>query len=88
MPLSYSSTSTCLVVTHRFNGAAQEVRTEAYNDKKAVVSIAEYRKLLNDHTTPDERIQARIEYLVSVCRNIVRTEIETYVKSNKDKAKQ
>ena len=44
--------------------------------KTNIVSIVEYRKLLNDYTNPDELIIKRIEYLESFCRNVIRIELE------------
>lgn len=49
---------------------------EEYNDKEVIVSVAEYRKLLNDYTTADERIQERIDYLVRYTRKIIKTELQ------------
>ena len=43
-----------------------------------VVSVAEYRKLLGDHQSTDERIIERLRYLEAFCRNIIKPEIKTY----------
>lgn len=53
-----------------------------------VISVEEYRKILNDYTTPDERIKERVEYLEALCRNVARREIETYVKGYKTRKKE
>ena len=50
-----------------------------------MVSIAEYRKILNDQKSSDEQIQKRIDYLVAFCKNIISIELETYVKQNNNK---
>jgi len=44
-----------------------------------IIPIAEYRKILNDIETPDEKIVERLQYLESLCRNIIRIELEKYV---------
>jgi hypothetical protein len=40
------------------------------------MSIAEYRKIVKDTESTDERIQERIDYIASLCRNIIRIELE------------
>ena len=49
--------------------------------------MAEYRKLLNDNTTPDEKIRERIEYLEVLFRNEIRSEIKAYVSKIKNNKK-
>ena len=44
-----------------------------------VFSVAEYRKLLSDRTSTDERILERLEYLTAFFRNIISLEIKKYV---------
>ena len=44
-----------------------------------VVSVAEYRKLLGDHQSTDERITERLRYLEAFCRNIIKPELKTHV---------
>ncbi len=44
-----------------------------------IIPIAEYRKILDDIETPDEKIVERLQYLESLCRNIIRIELEKYV---------
>lgn len=55
-----------------------------YNEPKPILSVAEYRKLLNDDKTSDDRILERIEYLVGFTRKVARGELEKYVQ-NKNK---
>lgn len=43
----------------------------------------EYRKILGDKETDDEKIKKRIQYLESFCRSIIKSELEIYVKSKK-----
>lgn len=43
-----------------------------------VVSVAEYRHLLGDKTSTDERITQRLEYLEAFCRGIIRLELHAY----------
>ena len=43
-----------------------------------LVSISEYRKLLNDSISADEQIQNRLEYLEQLCGNIIKEELKQY----------
>lgn len=43
-----------------------------------VVSIAEYRQLLGDDKSSDERIVERLQYLEAFFRNIIKLEIKKY----------
>ena len=46
-----------------------------------VVMGQEYRKLLKDkHSTPEE-IQKRVEYMQSLCRTIIRRELQNYAET-------
>lgn len=47
-----------------------------------MVSVEEYRKILNDHTSTDEQIKKRLQYLEGLCRNIIKPELQTYVSGN------
>jgi hypothetical protein len=49
---------------------------EVYRGKGKPMSIAEYRKIVKDTESTDERIQERIDYIASLCRNIIRIELE------------
>ena len=44
-----------------------------------VVTISEYRKLLKDTTSTDKQITDRLRYLESLCRNVIREELQNYV---------
>lgn len=44
-----------------------------------IVSVEEYRKMLNDQTSTEERIRERVEFLESFCRNLAKFELEHYV---------
>lgn len=50
-----------------------------------IVSTQEYRKLLNDKTSTDEQIAKRLEYIETLCRNVIRQELENYVEKSKRK---
>jgi len=50
-----------------------------------MISVAEYRKILKDEVTDEELIKKRINYIEALCRTIIRTEIEKYVKSKEAK---
>jgi hypothetical protein len=41
-----------------------------------LVSVAEYRTLMGDRESTDELIQARLGYLESLCRHIIREELD------------
>jgi hypothetical protein len=45
---------------------------------ETVVSVAEYRKLLGDQISSDERITERLMFLEAFCRNVIRPELEIY----------
>lgn len=45
-------------------------------DSDTVVSVTEYRKLLGDYTSTDKSITERIKYLESLCRNIIKPELQ------------
>ena len=46
------------------------------NRASTIVSLAEYRQLVGDHTSTDERITERLQYLEAFCRNIIRPELQ------------
>ena len=54
---------------------------QRYNQQSAplVVAISEYRRMLNDHTSTDDAITKRLEYIESLCRDIIRRELKAYV---------
>jgi hypothetical protein len=46
----------------------------------AVLSVDEYRQILNDKTSSSEQIKQRIQFLEAFCRNIIRLELEKHAK--------
>ena len=75
MPYS-TNIFTCIIVIHRWNGWADSIETDAYNENEKILSIAEYRKLMDDYKTTDERIQERIAYLVRFTQKNIKTELQ------------
>lgn len=62
----------------------QHPRKKGYRSTKRasgapVISIAEYRRIMNDKASSDTKIVERLQYLEALCRNIIRIEIEKYV---------
>lgn len=53
---------------------------EKFYNSDAVLSVAEYRKILGDSTSSDERIKQRIQFLEAFCGNIIRLELKKYAK--------
>jgi hypothetical protein len=51
-----------------------------------MVSVEEYRKLLSDYTSTEEQIKKRLNYLEAFCRNIIKFELEKYVKEKSKKS--
>jgi len=45
---------------------------------KEIISVEEYRKLVQDSITPTEKVMERLRYLEAFCRNIIRLELEKY----------
>lgn len=56
-----------------------DIDAHASEQPRLVVSIAEYRKLLKDHTSPDGDIDRRLGYLEALCRHVIREELNNYV---------
>ena len=50
-----------------------------------VVSVAEYRKLLNDYKNTDEKIRERIEFIERFCRKIIRSQLKIYAENKRTK---
>lgn len=50
-----------------------------------MISVEKYRMIVNDYSSSDEVVKARLEFLQSFCRNIIRTELDTYDKVHKEK---
>ena len=53
------------------------------SQKKPVVTIVEYRKFLDDYKTSDEVILKRLEYIETLCRNVIRQELYEYKETPK-----
>lgn len=53
-----------------------EKKIQKFEECKLSVSIAEYRKLLNDTICTDEDIIKRIKYLEGFCGNIIKSELQ------------
>jgi hypothetical protein len=51
--------------------------------KMPAISIDKYRRLLNDYESTDEQITERLEYLESLCRNIIRNELKEYAEEKR-----
>lgn len=45
-----------------------------------MLSVAEYRKMLNDYVSSEENIKQRINYIEAFCRRIIKNEIQGYAK--------
>ncbi len=45
-----------------------------------MVTIDEYRKILSDYKSTDKQIKKRVEYIESLCRNIIKQELQNYAK--------
>jgi len=50
-----------------------------------MVTVEEYRKVLNDQASSDEQIKNRLKYLEAFCRNIIKIELEKHVRSTNKK---
>lgn len=50
------------------------------NEKCDIISIEEYRKILNDSLSSGEEIKQKINYLETFLRNVIKTEIENCIK--------
>ncbi len=63
----------------------QRITTWRPNSKsgETLVSITEYRQLLGDSTITDNQIISRLKYLEAFCRNIIKSELQTYDKQSK-----
>lgn len=46
------------------------------NMNKTTISIEEYRQMLNDQQSSNELISKRIAFMESLCRNVIRIELE------------
>jgi hypothetical protein len=50
-------------------------------DSRTVV-LKDYREIMNDKASTDEQIEKRIEYLDSLCRNIIKEELSKFLTKN------
>jgi hypothetical protein len=48
-----------------------------------MVTIEEYRKMLNDRTSSDEQIKTRLDYLEGFCRHVIKAELQAYADTKK-----
>lgn len=53
-----------------------------------VVSVSEYRKLLNDYKSTDEKITERVQFIEAFCRKIIRTELKVYAETKRKNQRQ
>jgi hypothetical protein len=49
-------------------------------------SVEEYRKLTGDTVSSNEIIQKRIDFITALCSNVIRQELHSFMKLNKDKS--
>ncbi len=52
--------------------------TEPHATLNTRVSISEYRKILKDTNSSDEKILNRLGYIEALCRNVIQEEIRNY----------
>lgn len=45
-------------------------------EEKNLISVEEYRRLVQDSVTPPEKVMERLRYLEAFCRNVIRLELE------------
>ncbi|HWO07792.1 MAG TPA: hypothetical protein VNM40_04420 [Candidatus Paceibacterota bacterium] len=48
-----------------------------------IIPIEEYRKIVEDTESSDEKVLERLQFLEAFFRNIIRMEIDRYVRENK-----
>ena len=58
---------------------------QCYNSEKLAISIEDYRRICTDYKSLDAEITEKLEYLMALCRNVIRGEMEIYVKREKAK---
>lgn len=49
-----------------------------------IISIAEYRRIMDDDVSTEEQILPRLQYLESLCRNVIRAELQKYEKASRN----
>lgn len=52
-----------------------------------MITTEEYRRILGDMKSTEEQIKERLSFLEAFCKNIIRSELENYVRSKKEKRK-
>lgn len=52
--------------------------TTSQRKNETLVSVAEYRRLLDDNTSTDAQVVERLQYLESFCRSIIKPAIQIY----------
>lgn len=72
------------LTTQGWNIAKRQAFGDVTEEPETVVSIAEYRNLLNDFTSTDAQVVRRLQYLEALCENIIRSEIQNYEQSQKN----
>lgn len=50
-------------------------------NNKSIISIEEYRAILDDSVSTPEEIRERIGYIEALCRGVIRGELENYGKT-------
>lgn len=60
-----------------------EAKTPQDKGKTTIVGISEYRKILADNVSTDEQIIKQLQYIEALCRNVIRSELKSYVEKNK-----
>jgi hypothetical protein len=58
--------------------------SELEKNTETVISVDEYRSLVNDFDSSEDKIIQRINYLTAFCRNIARAELDRYVNKIKN----
>ena len=58
-------------------------KAEKTQERLGVLSVGEYRRLLNDHESTDDMVIARLRYIEALCRNLIKPELQAYVRENK-----
>jgi len=54
------------------------IGSESYNEVKPILSVEEYRTLLNDRQSTEDKIVMRLEFLEAYCRGIIRQVLKPY----------
>jgi|GEM_PF-2161327 len=53
------------------------------SESGTIVSIAEYRDILDDYISPESLVIQRLQYIEAWCTNIISDGLEKYVKENR-----